>query len=465
MLPKLAVGDQVWSPDKLDKELILLSLDAKGHQTSPPARYTEASLVKRLEEEGIGRPSTYAPTVATIQRRGYISRQGKALVPSFTAFAVTRLLRNHFGDYVDIGFTAEMEEILDKISNGEKDWLEFLAEFYRGDEEASRPRASRRRQGPVDRVPDHRARHAIPRATCRCACASAATVRSCSSAIRTTAARARRCRKICAPADLTLEKAMALLKAKAQGPKSLGVDPATGLQVYVMHGRFGAYVQLGETPEDRDEKPRRASLGRDYTEETITLDAALKLLSLPRELGKGEDGEAILANLGRFGPYVKHGSEFRSLEDTDDVYTISFERAKELLAQPKKSMRRARQAPKELKALGKHPESGEPVRDSRRPLRPVRDRRHDQRVGAEGHAGRSGDDGRGDRAAERPRRHGRQEGQEGQGRRRLPKAPRRRRRASPEEEAYDRVSPSRHATVLHQIRVHAGPDEPVGCPR
>src|SRR5918993_936105 len=133
VLPKLAVGDQVWPPDKMDKELILLGLDAKGHETSPPARYTEASLVKRLEEEGIGRPSTYAPTVATIQRRGYVSRQGKALVPSFTAFAVTRLLREHFGDYVDIGFTAEMEEVLDKISNGEKDWIDFIREFYRGD--------------------------------------------------------------------------------------------------------------------------------------------------------------------------------------------------------------------------------------------------------------------------------------------------------------------------------------------
>ena len=165
-----------------------------------------------------------------------------------------------------------------------------------------------------------------------------------------------------APADLTLDKAIALLKAKAQGPKSLGVDPMSGQHVYVMHGRFGAYVQLGETPEDREIKPRRASLGRDNTEETITLDIALKLLSLPRELGIGEDGEPILANVGRFGPYVKHGSEFRSLEDTDDVYTISLERAKELLAQPKKSMRRARQAPKELKALGKHPESGEAVR-------------------------------------------------------------------------------------------------------
>jgi DNA topoisomerase-1 len=130
-----------------------------------------------------------------------------------------------------------------------------------------------------------------------------------------------------------------------------------------MHGRFGAYVQLGETPEDRDApKPRRASLGRDYTEDTITLDVALRLLSLPRDLGAGDDGEPIQANLGRFGPYVKHGSEFRSLEEADDVYTISYDRSKELLAQPKKSMRRVRQAPKELKALGKHPDSGEAVR-------------------------------------------------------------------------------------------------------
>ena len=361
VLPKLSPGDEVWSPDKMDQDLILLGLEAKGHQTSPPARYTEASLVKRLEEEGIGRPSTYAPTVATIQRRGYITRQGKALVPSFTAFAVTRLLRNHFGDYVDIAFTAEMEEILDKISNGEKDWLEFLAEFYRGDgkhpglehlvedkgqaieyplielgkdPDSGLPvRVRIGRYGPFLQLgsqADNGPRVSLP--------------------------------EDLAPADLTLEKAVALLHAKAQGPKSLGVDPATGQHVYVMHGRFGAYVQLGETPEDRDEKPRRASLGRDETEETITLDVALRLLSLPRELGTGDDGEPILANAGRFGPYVKQGTEFRSLEDTDDVYTVTLERAKELLAQPKKSMRRARAAPKELKSLGTHPDSGEVVR-------------------------------------------------------------------------------------------------------
>ncbi|MDP2318804.1 MAG: type I DNA topoisomerase [Acidobacteriota bacterium] len=361
VLPKLSVGDQVWSPDKVDQELILLGLDAKGHQTSPPARYTEASLVKKLEEEGIGRPSTYAPTVATIQRRGYISRQGKALVPSFTAFAVTRLLRNHFGDYVDLAFTAEMEEILDKISNGEKDWLVFLAEFYRGDgkhpglehlvedkgqaieypiielgidPESNLPiRVRIGRYGPFLQMgsqADGGPRASLP--------------------------------EDLAPADLTLEKAIALLKAKAQGPKSLGVDSTSSQHVYVMHGRFGAYVQLGETPEDRDTKPRRASLGRDHTEDTITLDVALKLLSLPRELGAGDDGEVIVSNVGRFGPYVKHGTEFRSLEETDDVYAISLERAKDLLAQPKKSGRRQRAEPKELKALGKHPDSGENVR-------------------------------------------------------------------------------------------------------
>ena len=363
LLPKLAVGDQVWSPDKLNEELILLALDAKGHQTSPPARYTEASLVKRLEEEGIGRPSTYAPTVATIQRRGYVSRQGKALVPSFTAFAVTRLLRNHFSDYVDISFTAEMEEILDQISNGEKDWLEFLGEFYHGDKKKKHRGLEHLAEKKVDEIE-------YPVIELGKDTDSGLPVRVrigrygpfLQLGSQNDGGPRASLPEDLAPADLTLEKAMAILKAKAQGPKSLGVDPTTGQHVYVMHGRFGAYVQLGETPEDRDEKPRRASLGRDYTEDTITLGAALKLLSLPRELGKGEDGEPILANLGRFGPYVKHGAEFRSLEDSDDVYTIGFDRAKELLAQPKKSMRRARQAPKELKALGQHPDSGEPVR-------------------------------------------------------------------------------------------------------
>ena len=166
-----------------------------------------------------------------------------------------------------------------------------------------------------------------------------------------------------APADLTCEKALGLLKAKAQGPRSLGEDPDTGLPVYVMSGRFGPYVQLGETPTEKDaEKPRRASLGRDVSEETLTLTEALRLLSLPRELGIADDGESIVANIGRFGPYVKQGSEFRSLTPEDDVYTVTLERAKELLAQEKKSVRRQRTPAKELRALGAHPESGEALR-------------------------------------------------------------------------------------------------------
>jgi DNA topoisomerase-1 len=356
LLPKMAVGDKIQAPDQVDATYVVAGLEEKGHQTTPPARFTEASLVKRLEEEGIGRPSTYAATVGTIQRRGYVTRQGKALVPSFTAFAVTRLLREHFGEYVEVGFTAEMEEILDDISNGNRDWLDFIRAFFRGDGkhpglenlvnqkageidypflelgtgEDGRPVQVRiGRFGPYISWGEHKA--SIP-----------ADV---------------------APADLTLERAIQIAQAKAEGPKVLGQDPKTGENIYVMLGRFGPYVQLGETPTDKKaEKPRRASLGRNYSEDTITLDDALKLLSLPRELGASDDGEPIVANIGRFGPYIKKGDDFRSLAPEDDVYTVTLERAKELLAQEKKSMRRQRAAAKELKVLGPHPDSGAQVR-------------------------------------------------------------------------------------------------------
>jgi DNA topoisomerase-1 len=361
LLPKLKVGDKVHAPDRLDENLILLKVGAKGHETAPPARYTEASLVKRLEEEGIGRPSTYAPTVATIQRRGYVSKQGKALVPSFTAFAVTRLLREHFADYVDIGFTAEMEEMLDAISNGQKDWLDFIRAFYRGDgkhtgletivqgkdksidypmmdlgadpESGKRVRVRIGRYGPFLQLGDggdDSPRASIPEEV--------------------------------SPAELTLEEALKLLKAKAEGPKSLGADPKSGLPVYVMHGRFGPYVQLGENPEKGSKaKPKRASLDRGMSEDGVSLDEALRLLSLPRELGPAEDGQMILANRGRFGPYVQKDADFRSLEATDDVYTITLERAQELLAKPK-GQRRQRAAAAELRAMGPHPKGGAAVR-------------------------------------------------------------------------------------------------------
>ena len=164
------------------------------------------------------------------------------------------------------------------------------------------------------------------------------------------------------PADLSLEEALRVLKAKAEGPRSLGANPKTGLPIYVMHGRFGPYVQLGENPEKGSkEKPKRASLDREMSEDTVTIDDAVRLLSLPRELGPADDGQIILTNRGRFGPYVQIGTEYRSLEADDDVYTITLERAKELLAKPK-GQRRQRAAAKELKALGAHPAGGAPVR-------------------------------------------------------------------------------------------------------
>ena len=362
LLPQCRVGEEV-GPSDGGRRLSLAGLQPKGHETIPPPRYTEASLVKRLEEDGIGRPSTYAPTIETIQRRGYVFRQAKALVPSFTAFAVTDLLCRHFEEYIDVGFTARMEELLDDISNGKLDWIDFLREFYRGGGDegpglepkvqqaheidypaidiGSEPasdlpiRVRIGRYGPFlqrgDGGPGHTA--SLP--------------------------------DDLAPADLDVEKALALLEAKAAGPRALGTDPATGQTVFVNNGRFGAYVQLGPTPEKgaKAPKPPRASLPAGRTEATITLDEALRLLALPRAIGAHPgDGEPIVSNFGRFGPYVKHGSEFRSLDSDDQVFTITLDEAVELLAQPKRSRRRQAAARTVLNDLGSHPASGAPVR-------------------------------------------------------------------------------------------------------
>jgi DNA topoisomerase-1 len=345
LLPKLTVGETV-SADRAAR-VHLVSLEPRRHETAPPARYTEASLVKELERLGIGRPSTYASTIGTIERRGYVFRQGKALVPSFTAFAVTRLLRGHFGDLVDVAFTAEMEEDLDQISRGEREWLDFIKEFYRGDrnhrglEDAVR-QAEERADYPLIEVgtdPDSGdpIRVRIGRYGPFLQLGEGGPGRTASLA------------PDIAPADLSADKAMTLLRAKAEGPRLLGVDPASGLNVYAIHGRFGAYVQLGETPEKGDKtKPKRSSLTGGLTESTVSLDEALKLLALPRELGTHpESGQPIVAGLGRFGPYVKHGDDFRSLTPDDDLFTVTLERALALFAEPKRSMRR-QAAPKRV---------------------------------------------------------------------------------------------------------------------
>jgi DNA topoisomerase-1 len=329
----------------------VVGIEPKRHETTPPARFTEASLIKELERLGIGRPSTYAPTIATIVRRGYVFRQGKALVPSFTAYAVTKLLREHFGDFVESDFTAEMEDDLDEISRGEREWVSFLKQFYYGD---------RKHRGLLPAVEHGAERADYPVLDLGVDDSTGEPVR-----VRIGRfgpfvqlgeggpGRTASLPEDVAPADLTIDKALELVRAKAEGPRSLGIDPATGLKVYVMSGRYGAYVQLGETPEpapksrskgqkaEPQPKPKRASLRPDMSESSISLDDALRLLALPRELGPHpDDGEVIVTNFGRFGPYVKHGDEFRSLESDDDVFSISLEGALALLRAPKQSRRR-----------------------------------------------------------------------------------------------------------------------------
>ena len=339
LLPTMTTGEKVGRDQTRVK---LMSVESKAHDTSPPARYSEASLIKELERIGVGRPSTFAATIGTIERRGYIFRQGKALVPSFTAFAVTRLLREHFGDLIDTEFTAEMEEDLDQISRGEREWLDFIKQFYRGDkhhrglEEAVKQAEENANYPLIDvgKDPDSGSMIAVRIGRFGPFLQLAEGGPGKTAGLPPTLA----------PGDLTVEKAMVLIRAKAEGPRCLGVDPVTSQKVYAIHGRFGAYVQLGETPEKGvKEKPRRSSLTGTMTESTVTLEEALKLLSLPRELGTHPDTKnVIVAGLGRFGPYVKHGDDdYRSLEDSDDLFTIDLERALALLAAPKRARRQA----------------------------------------------------------------------------------------------------------------------------
>jgi DNA topoisomerase I len=338
LLPTLSVGERI---ARDGTRVRLAGLEAKGHETSPPARYTEASLIKELERIGVGRPSTFAATIGTIERRGYVFRQGKALVPSFTAFAVTRLLREHFGDLIDVEFTAEMEEDLDQISRGEREWLDFIRQFYRGDkhhrglEEAVKQAEERAEYPLIDVGVDAESGEML----CVRIGRYGPFIQLGDGGTGKTAG----VPPTIAPADLTVEKSMALIRAKNKGPRMLGVDPKTAMNVYAIDGRFGAYVQLGETPEKGvKEKPKRSSLTGSMTESTVTLDEALQLLRLPRELGvHPESAQPVVAGLGRFGPYIKHGDDYRSLEATDDLFTVDLARALALLAAPKRSARQA----------------------------------------------------------------------------------------------------------------------------
>lgn len=329
-----------------DKEVILptmkkgdivkvAKLSNEQHETKPPARFTEASLVQHLEKEGIGRPSTYASIIGTILDRGYVRKEGTALIPSFTGMAVIQLLEKNFENLVDYSFTSGMEDTLDKIAVGEKDWIKYLGEFYLGkkglqkqvedQDKKIKPEDSRTihiskdgkdleikvgRFGPyvIDKTSGEEVHASIPEEI--------------------------------APADLNPDDIKELLKMSADGPKPLGKDPKTKENIYCLVGRYGAYLQLGEKT-DENQKPKRASLPKGKDPKTISIDEAVQLLSLPRELGvHPETKKPILANNGRFGPYVMHDGEFRSLKKDDALYEIDLKRALELLSEEKGVSRR-----------------------------------------------------------------------------------------------------------------------------
>ena len=356
VLPALRVGDTVTA----DGPLALQGFETKQHETVPPARYTDASLVKRLEDDGIGRPSTYASIISTIERRGYIWRQGKALVPTFTAFAVTKLLKEHFAALVELGFTGQIEEGLDEISKGERGRDDFLATFYRGGgSDWPGLQALVEQETQIDYPMIDLGAHpetGAPVVVRIGKFGPYVQVGEGADAVNASVP------DETPPADLTLDRAIELVEERAKGPESLGTDPDTGLPIFVMTGRFGPYVQLGETPERGSaEKPRRASLTRGDDPASITRERALELLSLPRLVGHDpEHGEDIVANFGRFGPYVKRGSDFRSLASDAEVFAVTLEQAMELFRQEKPARRGATRTV--LRELGAHPQSGETIR-------------------------------------------------------------------------------------------------------
>jgi DNA topoisomerase I len=339
-LPRLVEGDRVG----------LRRLDAVGHETQPPARYTEASLVKTLESEGIGRPSTYASIIGTIVDRGYAERHQNQLVPTFIAFAVTELLERHFESLVDTRFTARMEEELDEIAEGEADWLPYLRDFFLGD----RGLETQVQQGAKNIDPREASTVALQDLTARVRIGKFGPFVETGEGEDTVTATIP---DGIAPADLTEERVAELIRAKTAGPDVLGHDPASGAPVYVLAGRFGPYVQLGQQAEGGS-KPRRASLPKGVTPESLSLEHALRLLSLPRTLGTHpETGKEVQAGIGRFGPFVVHEGDFRSLGPGDEVYTVGLERALELLREPK----RTRQTAQVLRELGPHPADAEPI--------------------------------------------------------------------------------------------------------
>jgi len=344
-LPNLAEGDAVQ----------LRALEPQGHETSPPARYTEATLVRTLEELGIGRPSTYASILGTILDRGYVFKRGTALVPAFLAFSVVGLLEQHFGRLVDYDFTARMEDDLDRIAAGDEERVQWLGRFYFGDGPTAPDGAAG--AGLHELVSDLSAIDAREINSLEIGDGIVLRVGRFGPYLERDGQRASVPEEL-APDELTLERAEELL-AQPTGDRELGTDPETGRPLVAKTGRYGPYV-TEVLPDDTKEKPRTASLFKTMSLETVTLEDALRLLQLPRVVGVAEDGEEIVARNGRYGPYVQKGKESRSLESEEQLFSISNEEALALLAQPRQR-RGQRAAAKPMRELGTDPVGGREI--------------------------------------------------------------------------------------------------------
>ena len=354
-LPAMTKGE------KLDKK----SIDASQHFTEPPPRYSEASLVKRMEELGIGRPSTYASILQVLKDRGYVRIDKKRLIPEDKGRVLTAFLESFFAHYVEYDFTADLEEQLDRVSNNEIAWRDLLRDFWKGFTAAVAEIKDLRITQVIDALDAMLGPHIYPPR------ADGADPRKCPNCETgklslklgkfggfvgcTNYPECRYTRQLTVGAD-----------GNGGGMRKLGEDPDTGLEVTVRSGRFGSYLQLGEATKDEDDKPikpKRASLPKDVAPDEIDLDRAVKLLSLPREVGiHPEDGQPIIAGVGRFGPYVKHDKTYANLEDGDDVLNVGLNRAVTLIAEKKLKPARGRRFGADPgRALGDHPQKGGPI--------------------------------------------------------------------------------------------------------
>ncbi len=348
VLPSAAVGER----------LTCLEVEPKPHTTQPPARYSEAALTRKLEEEGIGRPSTYASIIDTILARNYVFKRGNVLVPTWVAFAVCQLMEDHLPDLVDYRFTAQMEDELDAISRGEMEHVAYLTQFYFGNERAGLKKLLEDKLGQIDARHVSRIRISTREGADAAGEPVYVRVGRYGPFVEQGDRRASVPEKL-APDELTLQTALEMLDKAAQREEPLGTCPETGKPVFLRVGRFGPYVQRG-TAED-GQKPQNASLLKGMHTEEVDLALALKLLSLPRPLGEHpESGQPVVAHNGRFGPYVKCGDETRSLPDDLSPLEVTLPQALGLLAQPK-GRRGASRRKELLKAFDVSPVTGQPV--------------------------------------------------------------------------------------------------------